>query len=322
MFSENRFAQVRNIAIVSLGSLLVFLVSNASAFTYTPLGEVGGWDDVQKGSSVTYVLDRSDYTQDLGLKEGQITAALTNTFDTWASPENTSLAFTAMDDQGGNYDLLDGTPGNWFGGYAGDSLDQDANYLYANITFGGWLDNDYFDYLEDGSIDGLPSNILGVTWSGKVRGPLSRKPRWVVDIFLNDGWTWSLDGDDPATSGVFEIDIETVMLHELGHAIGLGHEEDDVPAVMNAFYGGIERTLYQDDIDGVASLYPAESGGGGGGGGRGKPPWAGGNNLTFFYLDEYSAALQAMQVSIPEPCTLILMVSGLSVLARRARNRR
>lgn len=320
MFSRDRFAQVRHIVIIALGSMLVLLVSDALAYTYTGVGGDGGWDDVEKGSSVTYVLDRSDYTQDLGLSEAQITSALNRTFETWAAAENASLDFTEMADQGGNYDLLDGTPGNWFGGYPGDSMDQGADYLYANITFGGWLDNDYFDYLEDGSIDGLPSNILGVTWSGKVRGPLSRKPRWVADIFLNDGWTWSLNGDDPTTSDVFEIDIETVMLHELGHAVGLGHE-DGVPAVMNSSYGGIGRNLFQDDLDGIASLYPAGSGGGGGGGGR--PPWAGGggkDKLTILYFDESTASLREMQVSIPEPATMaMLALGGIAILRRRRR---
>ena len=296
--------------------LLTLFVSTAGGSTYNSLGSAGGWDDVEKSSSVSYVLDRSDYTSDLGLSEAQVTAALTSAFSTWASVPGSSLAFTEMPDLGGNYDVTDGTPGNWFGGYAGDSLDQGANYLYANVTFGGWLPNEYFDYLEDGVINGDPSNILGVTWTGKVRGPLSKKPRWIADVFFNEGWTWSLTGDDLGTAD-YEIDIETVMLHELGHALGLGHE-DDVEAVMNSYYTGINRDLYPDDEAGIVSLYPED----GGDTGKGKPPWAGipkHDRLHILYLSDYEDAIGSR--SVPEPASLLIVTCGLAAIVLRRRKR-
>ena len=49
------------------------------------------------------------------------------------------------------------------------------------------------------------------------------------------------------------------MLHENGHVLGLGHS--NVPgAVMQPSYGGIRRTLHQDEIDGVSFLYPSATG--------------------------------------------------------------
>jgi predicted Zn-dependent protease len=42
----------------------------------------------------------------------------------------------------------------------------------------------------------------------------------------------------------------TIALHEVGHAIGLQHE-DDVPAVMNSVSPQVRRELLQDDIDGA-----------------------------------------------------------------------
>jgi len=321
MSDANPSPQPKACKSVAALALLGLAATGTYGYTYNNLGSAGGWDDVEKGSSVTYVLDRSDYTQDLGLGEAQITGVLRSAFSTWGSVEGSSLNFTEKSDEGGNYDLTDG-PGDsagppWFGGYAGDSLDQNANYLYANITIGGWLPNSYFDYLEDGVINNSPSNILAVTWTGKVKGSLSRKPRWIADIFFNDAWTWSLNGDDPAT-GDYEIDIETVLLHELGHAIGLGHD-DDVPSVMGTYYTGIQRDLYGDDEAGVLSLYTEKAKG------RGKPPWAKGKGSG----SEAGLAVDNLELyrswpggeAAPEPGTLLLCALGLVGLNLRSRKR-
>lgn len=287
----------------TVGLCLLLSVSIAQAYSLNNLGAAGGWDNVEKEyPPVTYVLDRSDYITDLDLTETKVTSALNNAFNTWGSVENSSLSFAEKEDLGGNYDLTDGPAEDGF-------LDQNANYLYANITFGGWLDNSYFDSL-DGAIDGT-SDILGVTWTGRVRGPLSKKPRWFADIFFNDAWTWSLSG---ATD---TYDIETVMLHELGHAIGLGHE-NVADSVMGTYYLGIERDLYQDDIEGVLALYPEKTKGGKDGGG-GKPPWAGGpggrGSITILTIADYDSIV--LPLDVPEPATLLLIAPGLLFLARR-----
>jgi len=51
-----------------------------------------------------------------------------------------------------------------------------------------------------------------------------------------------------------KYDVETVTLHELGHALGLGHSEVK-EAVMYPSYHGLMRTLHPDDICGVEELY-------------------------------------------------------------------
>jgi len=86
-------------------------------------------------------------------------------------------------------------------------------------------------------------NVLGVAWSGTSIDE--------VDIALNTKFTWNTIGDD--------FDVETVYLHENGHALGLGHSEV-IGAVMEAEYAGPRRVLNQDDIDGISFLYPTSAG--------------------------------------------------------------
>jgi hypothetical protein len=73
----------------------------------------------------------------------------------------------------------------------------------------------------------------------------------------------------PRPGGAYYNDVEGLMLHELGHALGLGHST--VPdAVMcgyvsSAFDGSacrydlINRVLDRDDVNGIASLYGAKA---------------------------------------------------------------
>ena len=88
-------------------------------------------------------------------------------------------------------------------------------------------------------------NVLGVTWfgSGIFTGP-------EADMALNTDFTWSDDVSGPA--GTF--DVETVLLHEIGHVLFLGHSNDP-GSVMQPFYGGVDRDLGTDDIEGITFLY-------------------------------------------------------------------
>ena len=83
---------------------------------------------------------------------------------------------------------------------------------------------------------------LGVTWFNT-----SAKE---ADMALNTKFSWF----DDAT---IDHDAETVTLHENGHVAGFGHSDEGL-AVMYASYQEVRRSLHQDDIDGITSLYPAQ----------------------------------------------------------------
>ena len=66
------------------------------------------------------------------------------------------------------------------------------------------------------------------------------------DIFFNTSQWWQTNGTT--------YDLETVAIHELGHALGMGHSAI-ATADMYASYGGTKQALTSDDTTGIQSIY-------------------------------------------------------------------
>jgi len=94
------------------------------------------------------------------------------------------------------------------------------------------------------------STVLAVTQSNFIDSILVE-----TDIAFNSTEDWSVYSGPwqawPSWIGV--NDFRRVAVHELGHALGLGHE-DRIPAIMATFAGNVELPLL-DDIQGVTTLY-------------------------------------------------------------------
>jgi hypothetical protein len=72
-----------------------------------------------------------------------------------------------------------------------------------------------------------------------------------ADMGINTGYAWNLGCQELSTS----YDLQTVILHENGHVVGLDHSSD-TNAIMYPSYQQANCTLGQDDINGIRSIYP------------------------------------------------------------------
>jgi hypothetical protein len=81
-----------------------------------------------------------------------------------------------------------------------------------------------------------------------------------VDLYLNERWTWTIDGSGTGAGGKF--DIETVVLHEMGHAMGLDHPNETIDGGCSSVcndspnFSTIRHSVSDDERGGLAFLYP------------------------------------------------------------------
>jgi len=128
---------------------------------------------------------------------------------------------------------------------SGISFEEVYSSSTADILI-GFGTSPHSDLLNGTCPKSFETNILAHAYFPPPNGPLAG------DIHFNDYYDWKND-----------IDLKTVAIHELGHALGLEHS-DIMQAIMYPSYQGVMMSLYPDDIEGITTIYPNCNGGGGG----------------------------------------------------------
>ena len=119
------------------------------------------------------------------------------------------------------------------GAAIGSAGDQQGDPHFGDIRIGGYSEGAGVLASAD-----LPPPVNGGTDAG--------------DVFFNTNpaqVSWQTNGSN--------YDLETVALHEFGHALGLSHNPTLTQAVMYAYYEGAHNGLNADDASGAESIYAA-----------------------------------------------------------------
>ena len=159
---------------------------------------------------------------------------------TWATSKPLrKLNVIERPDPGADPDLFDGL-------VLGDP-GQMGYPFYADIVQAGWLPKSFFDALAPGGGD----SILAVTVSFVFVDPSTGTPTDLnndqhldtafAEVYYNDNFGDPSGSRPPNPWGIGialqGVDVETVALHESGHAFGVGRFGPPPVAVMNPVYG-------------------------------------------------------------------------------------
>lgn len=199
-----------------------------------------------RADALTYLVDPTWGTaMTSGVTQPQTEAAIDRAMRTWgASACLDPIDLVKLEHPGGDVTLFDYFLGR------GDFGEPFA----ADIVHAGWF----------GQEAGLfGPDILGISVTFIFVDPATGEPTDVDgdqymdtalnEIYYSDGFPWSLDG---ASGG---IDLETVALHEAGHAFGVGHFGSPPEAVMNPAYAGVRRDLFPIDTAGLCTVWGESS---------------------------------------------------------------
>ena len=113
------------------------------------------------------------------------------------------------------------------------NLSQVSDNGSPEATNGDQQDDPRFGDIRIGMVN-LGSGVLGETFLP----PPFNGGTDAGDMFLNSTASWQINS---------AYDLETVAIHEFGHALGLG-ESQITTACMYAYYNGMKQSLTSDDI--------------------------------------------------------------------------
>ncbi|HEX6904791.1 MAG TPA: matrixin family metalloprotease [Thermoanaerobaculia bacterium] len=193
----------------------------------------GDWRREADGDKLTYLVDLADGLGSTGMDPAATEAAIDRAVASWKADVCLNKVSMVKRTAGGSDpDIFDGLFGH--GGV--------GNYRTADIVHAGWLPPDFFERVS-GPGSGAEVVALSVTFIYVTRDgqPTDfdndrRLDTAHSEIYYNQGFSW-------LAGTAHSMDVESVALHEFGHALGLGHIGSPLSAVMNPIYNGTRSAL-------------------------------------------------------------------------------
>lgn len=193
--------------------------------------------------TLSYLVDPSwGEATSSGVSQGATEAAIDRSMSRWAASSCVTQDVVKRPYPGGDVTVFD-----FFldrGGF--------GEPFAADIVHAGWLS-------EDSGLMG--PDVLGISVTFIFVDPATGEPTDVDgdhrmdtalnEIYYNDDFEWTLS----ASAGDGTFDVETVALHEAGHAFAVGHFGSPPEAVMNPVYDGIRRSLFPMDHAGLCTVW-------------------------------------------------------------------
>ncbi|MFS8029370.1 putative envelysin [Helianthus anomalus] len=144
-----------------------------------------------------------------------------------------------------------------------NKLSNDIKRVFAN-AFKQWSKWSQLMFIEDSSYFGADIKI-GFYASDHgdsepfdgVLGTLAHADAKSGVLHLDNAEQWIIDGDFASGSGSgTAIDLETVVVHEIGHVLGLGHSSVEDAVMFPTMPSGVRKVeLNDDDIGCAVHLY-------------------------------------------------------------------
>jgi hypothetical protein len=196
-------------------------------------------------TNITYTTDQTEGAID-ALTQAQTNAAIVRAMATWDSVNCSTIPINRVAAPAGDIGVVE-----FLSGLGGSPA------IAADIVHAGWLPAGL-----------LPPGVIAVTFifvfSSGPGGPPSdidnngKQDTAFAETLYNDLYVWRINGN---------VDVETVALHESGHALSQGHfgkafltdsngKIHFAPrAVMNAAYSGIQQDIKATDNGGHCSIW-------------------------------------------------------------------
>ena len=199
------------------------------------------------GTSLSYLVDPSWGTATAsGIPQPVTEAVIDRAMEQWASSACLEGHLSKRRFPGGDVTIFD---------YFLDRGEFGEPFA-ADIVHAGWLS-------EESGLMG--PDVLGISVTFIFVDPATGEPTdldgdhhldtALNEIYYNDRFRWTLEQESDGVQGAVGVDLETVVLHEAGHAFGVGHFGSPPEAVMNPVYQGERRDLFPMDHAGLCTVW-------------------------------------------------------------------